>query len=101
MGPACASVPAAPGSAAKALRRRPSWPMAGGALAPTTPVSAFMDWAVHLLASPAKQWEIAQYGSEQWLRAWRALAMGDETVQALPQDKRFVHPAWQIGRAHG
>ena len=75
-------------------RLRPFWPMAGGALAPTTPVSAFMDWAVHLLASPAKQWEIAQYGSEQWLRAWRALATGDETVQALPQDKRFVDPAW-------
>jgi polyhydroxyalkanoate synthase len=70
------------------------WPMAGAALAPTTLLSAFMDWAVHLLASPAKQWEIAQYGAEQWLRAWRAIATGADAVEALPQDKRFVDAAW-------
>ena len=65
-----------------------------GALAPATTTGAFMDWAVHLLASPAKQWEIAHYGFEQASRAWRTLASGARSVDPMPQDKRFVDPAW-------
>ena len=48
---------------------------------------------MHLLASPAKQWEMAQFGAEQWARAWHAAASGDDVVQPLPQDKRFADPA--------
>jgi polyhydroxyalkanoate synthase len=73
----------------------PFWQVPGAALAPATTTSAFMDWAVHLLASPAKQWEIARYGAEQWWRAWRAMATGADTVEAMPQDKRFLDPAWR------
>ena len=90
------SVPSAAFVTYQSLERglTPFWQMPGAALAPATTASAFMDWAVHLLASPAKQWEIAQYGVEQWLRAWRAIASVAEAAQAMPQDKRFVDPAW-------
>jgi polyhydroxyalkanoate synthase len=67
----------------------------GAAIAPTTTTGAFMDWCMHLLASPAKQWELAQFGAEQWVRAWQAAVSGDDVVQPLPQDKRFADPAWR------
>ncbi|HEX6363067.1 MAG TPA: hypothetical protein VFZ93_08940, partial [Albitalea sp.] len=51
----------------------------GAAIAPSTAVNAFMDWWMHLAGSTAKQWELLQYGAEQWVRAWRAAATG-ETV---------------------
>ena len=46
--------------------------MPEAAVAPSTAVGACMDWWVHLLGSPAKQWELVTYGTEQWTRAWRA-----------------------------
>lgn len=63
------------------------------AIAPTTAVGAFMDWWTHLLGSPAKQWELAQFGIEQGLRS--AVAGFAQAIDPLPQDKRFGDPAWQ------
>ena len=62
-----------------------------GGQSPATLAGAFADWWVHLLASPAKQIELAQFGAEQALKA----LSGDADVQALPQDKRFADAAWQ------
>ena len=77
-------------------RRLAPWGLVPGAdIAPTTVASAFMDWWVHLLGSPAKQWELAQFGVEQWARAWRAVATGADVVQPMPQDKRFDDAPWQ------
>ena len=70
------------------------WLPTTAAVAPATSVGAFMDWWVHLLTSPAKQWELAQYGAEQWLRAVSSAATGADPVEPLPQDKRFNDPAW-------
>ena len=67
----------------------------GTAVAPATAAGAFLDWAVHLLASPAKQWELGLQGAEQWARAVQAMAGGGADVQPMPQDKRFDDPAWR------
>ena len=68
----------------------------GAAVAPSTAVGAFMDWWVHLLGSPAKQWELVQHGAEQWLRAWGSATTGETVVQPMAQDKRFDDPAWNV-----
>jgi polyhydroxyalkanoate synthase len=69
-------------------------PMPDGAIAPTTAAGAFLDWWVHLLASPAKQWELAQLGVEHLLQALGS-ASGDGELHPLAQDRRFDDPAWQ------
>jgi polyhydroxyalkanoate synthase len=53
------------------------------------------DWWVHLLASPAKQWELVQFGLQQWARAWGVGPAASGDIQPMPQDKRFADPAWQ------
>jgi polyhydroxyalkanoate synthase len=68
-----------------------------GSVAPATSISAFMDWAMHLAASPAKQWELAHFAAEQWLRGMRILAdagAAGDRVEPLPQDRRFADPQW-------
>jgi polyhydroxyalkanoate synthase len=79
------------------LERRltPSWLAPGTAIAPATVIGAGMDWWLHLLASPAKQWELAQSAVEQWQQAWHAVLGGVDAVQPLPQDKRFSDEDWQ------
>ncbi|MGZ5239606.1 MAG: PHA/PHB synthase family protein [Caldimonas sp.] len=66
----------------------------GSAIAPATSIGAFMDWWVHVAASPAKQMELARSAATQWFRAWDS-GSGDDSVEALPQDKRFADAAWQ------
>jgi polyhydroxyalkanoate synthase len=70
-----------------------------GGLAPATLAGAALDWWTHLLASPAKQLEVAQVLSEASVRlsGW---CCGDGVTppcpfEPLPQDKRFAAPAWQ------
>ena len=67
----------------------------GAAIAPATATGALADWWVHLLASPAKQWELAQFGLQQWARALGGGPAASDDVQPMPQDKRFADPAWQ------
>jgi polyhydroxyalkanoate synthase len=67
-------------------------------LAPATPIGAFMDWCLHLAASPAKQWELAEYAGAQLQRGIQALTRGAEeawVVDPLPQDKRFEDEHWR------
>jgi polyhydroxyalkanoate synthase len=75
-------------------------PLPDAAVAPTTMLGAFMDWYVHLVASPAKQWELAQYGLEQWVRACQAGLGESPALHPLPQDKRFEDPAWRAAPHH-
>jgi polyhydroxyalkanoate synthase len=65
-----------------------------GAVAPATAAGAFFDWWVHLLASPAKQWELGHLLLEQLTHAAAAASRGEDPVQPMPQDKRFGDPAW-------
>jgi polyhydroxyalkanoate synthase len=72
-------------------------PLTGGQ-SPATLGSAFLDWWVHLAASPAKQLELAQLGMQSCLRlaglaANGPVAEGGADAQ-LPQDKRFADPRW-------
>ena len=66
------SVPSQAFQALQQLERQltPQGLLPPAATAPVTAAGALADWWVHLLASPAKQWELAQYGLEQWRRAW-------------------------------
>ena len=92
------SVPSEAFRAFQQLERQltPKGLLPAAAIAPATAAGALADWWVHLLASPAKQWELAQYGLEQWCRAWAAAAEpSGGGVQPMPQDRRFADPAWQ------
>ena len=62
------------------------------------PAAPSMDWAAHLVTSPAKLWELVQFGTAQWQRLLQIAAEGshaDSRVEPLPQDKRFADPLWQ------
>jgi polyhydroxyalkanoate synthase len=65
------------------------------ALARASGTGAFMDWWMHLAASPAKQWELAHLAWQQCGQAWLGALTNTSPAQALPQDKRFADPAWQ------
>jgi polyhydroxyalkanoate synthase subunit PhaC len=69
-----------------------------GGQSPATVSSAFMDWWVHLAASPAKQIELTQLWFDQWMKLAGVkpvpLATGGDGVVVLPQDKRFADPQW-------
>ena len=75
------------------------WPSPGPDVAPATALGALIDWSMHVALSPAKQWELAHFGAEQWARWFRAaLALDDAdawVVDPLPQDKRFADPQWR------
>ncbi len=68
-----------------------------GGLSPATLGSAFLDWWVHLAASPAKQIELSQLALEHWMQAAGApqpARSGADDEAHLPQDKRFADPQW-------
>ena len=73
----------------------PKGMLPAAAIAPATSLGALADWWVHVMASPAKQWELAQYGLEQWRRAWDTATAPSGDVRPMPQDKRFADPAWR------
>ncbi|MDB5760314.1 MAG: alpha/beta fold hydrolase [Burkholderia sp.] len=72
-------------------------------ISPTSLILAFVDWALHLQASPSKQQELLVEMANRWLRLeLYALSAPPAAGQApcppvapLPQDKRFDDPAWQ------
>jgi polyhydroxyalkanoate synthase len=68
-------------------------------IAPLSIVGAYMDWAIHLAASPGKQRELGQANFREW-SAWYGFVLAASTgecapcVSAHPRDKRFAHEAW-------
>jgi polyhydroxyalkanoate synthase subunit PhaC len=70
-------------------------------LAPSALAGAFLDWAVHLAASPGKQLELAGQAvtaaveNAAFAAACAAGARGDPCRCALPQDNRFRAAEWQ------
>ena len=91
------SEPSAAFASLQQLERQltPAGLVPGAAIAPATLAGALADWWVHLLASPAKQWELAQSGAAPWAQAWTAGTALVGSVEPMPQDKRFNDPAWQ------
>jgi polyhydroxyalkanoate synthase len=68
---------------------------------PNALLLAWIDWASHLAASPGKQAELVNKAMRKW---WRLVLFSLEAVaqrnpepsiEPLPQDHRFDHPAWQ------
>jgi polyhydroxyalkanoate synthase subunit PhaC len=72
-----------------------------GGLAPSALAGAFLDWAIHLAASPGKQFELASQAIAVALEnatfASRCIQGGaaDPCRCALPQDSRFRAEGWQ------
>lgn len=72
-------------------------------LSPMAQMAAYWDWAAHLAFSPGKRMQLAEKAGKKWLRlanhAMRRTLQVDGTepcIEPLPQDRRFVHPAWQV-----
>ncbi len=72
------------------------------ALAPTTLIGAYADWAAHLAAAPGKQLLLAEKVARQWLRVAnyatrRAVEREDcaPCIEPLAQDRRFAAEAWR------
>ena len=70
-----------------------------GYVSPAALASAWQDWAVHLLLSPAKQSELAVQAAAdwtEWLRYSAGAVLGNaaEPIRPLAQDKRFSDPPW-------
>jgi polyhydroxyalkanoate synthase len=71
-------------------------------ISPTSLILAFVDWALHLQASPSKQQELLTEMGNRWLRlgfyalsAAPGQAPSPPPVAPLPQDRRFDDAAWQ------
>ncbi|RIA46361.1 polyhydroxyalkanoate synthase [Hephaestia caeni] len=69
-------------------------------LSPITMTQAFLDWSTHLAISPGKQVQLAAKAARKIgriadyaaRRAGNAAAL--PAIEPLPQDRRFVDPAW-------
>ncbi|MDO9313566.1 MAG: alpha/beta fold hydrolase [Burkholderiaceae bacterium] len=72
---------------------------ASTAVSPATAAGAFLDWAMHLAASPAKQWELWEVSVQNAVRWVQATCAGPADnrwcIDPLPQDKRFDDPEWR------
>jgi len=71
-------------------------------LSPMVLISAYLDWAAHLGFSPGKRLQLVEKAFKKSIRLARYIgAAGGGTqrteacIEPLPQDRRFVGPAWQ------
>jgi polyhydroxyalkanoate synthase len=72
-------------------------------ISPISLTQAWQDWLLHLAVSPGKQRQILTKAAEKGARlqdflARSALGGGraEPSIRPLPQDRRFLHPAWQL-----
>jgi polyhydroxyalkanoate synthase len=77
-----------------------AWPVPDPGVAPATIAGAFLDWWMHLAASPAKQAELALVGVGQGWQALTTMAGAPDPARPLPQDKRFADDAWRAQPWH-
>lgn len=70
-------------------------------LSPAAVGAAYLDWIVHLAASPGKRLDLATEAAKQVVRfcnyAWSACAQSPSPpiVEPQPQDRRFAAEGWQ------
>ena len=70
-------------------------------LSPATIAQAFSDWALHLACSPGKRLQLSAKMMRKYVRLLDYLvrSAGDPdaapAIEPLPQDRRFVDPAWR------
>jgi len=72
-----------------------------GGISPASLAMAYLDWTVHLSASPGKQFQLAAKAARKALRlgsyALTSAVTGNAQpcIEPLPGDHRFDHPSWQ------
>jgi polyhydroxyalkanoate synthase len=73
-----------------------------GGLSPAALLGAYLDWAIHLAASPGRRMSLAEKAMRDRLRlvayAWHAARYDERAepcVRPLPDDRRFAAEAWQ------
>ncbi|EHJ91551.1 PHA/PHB synthase family protein [Vreelandella boliviensis] len=68
-----------------------------GGLAPSVLGEAWLDWAVHMAASPGKQWQLMESAMRNAQALWLQSIPGNEATCAnnKPEDKRFASHGWQ------
>ncbi|HVM77412.1 MAG TPA: alpha/beta fold hydrolase [Stellaceae bacterium] len=70
-------------------------------IAPAALQMAFTDWAMHLANAPGKQQGLLEKAARKWVRLMLYMARRARNqecpncIEPLPQDRRFIHPAWQ------
>ncbi|HMK68535.1 MAG TPA: alpha/beta fold hydrolase, partial [Stellaceae bacterium] len=70
-------------------------------IAPAALQMAFTDWAMHLVNAPGKQQGLVEKAARKWVRFMLFMARRARNqecpncIEPLPQDRRFLHPAWQ------
>ncbi len=62
---------------------------------PSTLSLAFLDWAAHAANSPFQTAIFWQTALVQWQRLAQAALGGEKAIALQPDDRRFIHPAWQ------
>ena len=72
-------------------------------LSPAALLEAYLDWLLHLSASPGKQMELSEKAFRKWLRLSRhtlncvsQTAKSQPCIEPLAQDSRFRGEAWQV-----
>ena len=72
-----------------------------GGVSPASLAMAYLDWMVHLSASPGKQFQLGAKAARKALRlgsyALTSAVAGnaEPCIKPLPGDHRFDHPGWQ------
>jgi polyhydroxyalkanoate synthase len=66
---------------------------ATGGLAPSVLAGAMLDWAVQMAASPGRQAQLAEKALQHAVQLSHPLGA---TREALPQDRRFASPLWDL-----
>ncbi|HMV04902.1 MAG TPA: alpha/beta fold hydrolase [Accumulibacter sp.] len=72
-----------------------------GGVSPASLAMAYLDWVVHLSASPGKQFQLGAKAARKALRlasyALNSAMTGsaEDCIKPLPGDHRFDHPGWQ------
>jgi polyhydroxyalkanoate synthase len=72
-----------------------------GGISPASLAMAYLDWTVHLAASPGKQFQLAAKAARKAMRlgayALSSAVTGnaEACIKPLPGDHRFDHPGWQ------
>jgi hypothetical protein len=72
-----------------------------GGISPASLAMAYLDWTVHLAASPGKQFQLGAKAARKAMRlgayALSSAVTGnaEPCIKPLPGDHRFDHPGWQ------
>lgn len=85
--------PSVPGAGFHDRMMRQAVGRATGGLAPSVLAGAMLDWALQMAASPGRQAQLAEKALQHAVQLSHPLGA---TKEALPQDRRFASPLWDL-----